>query len=38
MIAQQQLIADTFSDLKVIPKKIKISDATLPSPIYGDAR
>jgi sulfonate transport system substrate-binding protein len=37
-VAQQQQIADVFSKLQVIPKSIKIADALLPSPLYGDAR
>lgn len=38
IIKQQQLIADTFFELQVTPKAIKIDDAVLPSPLYGDAR
>ena len=30
VIAEQQQIADTFYELKLIPKRIKVSDATLP--------
>lgn len=37
-IDNQQKIADSFFALKLIPKSIKIAEALLPKPLYGDAR
>jgi sulfonate transport system substrate-binding protein len=38
VLAQQQKIADAFFAVQVIPKAIKLTDAVLPTPLYGDAR
>ena len=37
-VKQQQEIADAFFKIEVIPKSIKIEEAVLPQPLYGDAR
>jgi sulfonate transport system substrate-binding protein len=36
VMAEQQRIADSFFDLKLIPKHINVRDATLPSAISGE--
>jgi hypothetical protein len=36
VIAEQQQIADYFYDLKLIPKRIHVRDATLQGSLSGD--
>jgi sulfonate transport system substrate-binding protein len=38
LIDNQQKIVDRFFELKLIPKSVKVTDALLPKPLYGDAR